>query len=311
VVREDLTSTSSERLVSFSERVIDPPGTALPDWQILARFGQIMGYSGFRFDDPGAVWDEFIGLTTGRPCDMAGMTSERLRLERHLRWPCPSVDHPGTERLYLDGRFPTPSGRARFHARPHRPPRETTDHEFPLILTTGRLYAHWHTLTRTGKSPKLVRREPSPFVEVHPDDAAEIGLAEGRWAELSSRRGLIRLPVKINPGLSRGVVFVPFHWGDQQGEDLAANYLTIPAIGRIAKQPEFKYCAVQLAPAPDPAQPAPDFPRTTRRDEPHDAVVVRLPRPAPVTSSPDEPTLLPRRDDPHWSVILSRVFPRG
>jgi predicted molibdopterin-dependent oxidoreductase YjgC len=221
---------------------------------------------------------------------MAGMTSERLRRERYLRWPCPRVDHPGTERLYVDRKFPTPSGRARFHARPHRPPRETTDHEFPLVLTTGRLYAHWHTLTRTGKSPKLVRREPSAFVEVHPDDAAEVGLAAGQWAELSSRRGLIRLPVKINPRLSRGVVFVPFHWGDQQGENVAANYLTIPAIGRVAKQPEFKYCAVRLAPAPDAPEPAPDFARTTRRDKPHKTVVVEAsPRPAPGTTSPGEP----------------------
>jgi ferredoxin-nitrate reductase len=243
------TMTSSERLVSFSEQVLKPPGVALPDWQILARFGEAMGFSGFQFEDSGAVWNEFIGLTAGRPCDMAGMTSERLRRARHLRWPCPSVDHPGTERLYLDRKFPTQSGRARFHARPHRPPRETTDHEFPLVLTTGRLYAHWHTLTRTGKSPKLLRLEPSAFVEVHPDDAAEVGLAAGQTAELSSRRGLIRLPVKINPRLSRGVVFVPFHWGDQQAENVAANYLTNPAIGRIAKQPEFKYCAVRLAPA--------------------------------------------------------------
>ena len=134
---------------------------------------------GFEFKDSGAVWDEFIGLTAGRPCDMAGMTSARLRHQRHLRWPCPSVDHPGTERLYLDRKFPTPSGRAPLPAgrtnRPARPP----DHEFPLVLTTGRLYAHWHTLTRTGKSPKLVPREPSAFVEVHPDDAAELGLAAG------------------------------------------------------------------------------------------------------------------------------------
>ncbi len=280
------TMTSSERLVSFSEQVVKPPGMALPDWQILARFGQAMGFSGFQFEDSGAVWDEFIGLTAGRPCDMAGMTSERLRRERHLRWPCPSVDHPGTERLYLDRKFSTPNGRARFHARPHRLPRETTDHEFPLVLTTGRLYAHWHTLTRTGKSPKLVRLEPSAFVEVHPDDAAEVGLAAGQWAELSSRRGLIRLPVKINPGLSRGVVFVPFHWGDQQGENMAANYLTNPAIGQIAKQPEFKYCAVRLAPAPDAPEPAPDFARTTRRDKPQKAVVVEAsPRPAQGTAS--------------------------
>jgi ferredoxin-nitrate reductase len=252
------TSTSGERLVSFSEQVVNPPGSALPDWQILAQFGQVMGYSGFQFDHAGAVWDEFIGLTAGRPCDMAGITSERLRRERHLRWPCPSIDHPGTERLYLDRKFPTPTGRARFHPRPHQPPRETTDHEFPLVLLTGRLYAHWHTLTRTGKSPKLVQREPSAFIEVHPCDAALIGVVAGQLADLSSRRGLIRLPVRINPGLPRGAVFVPFHWGDQQGKNMAANYLTIPAIGRIAKQPEFKYCAVRLAPARAPMSPGVD-----------------------------------------------------
>jgi ferredoxin-nitrate reductase len=271
------TSTSSERLVSYSEAVVNPPGMAWPDWRILATFGQTMGYPGFEFPDAGAVWDEFIGLTRGRPCDMAGMSAERLRRVRHLRWPCPDLDHPGTDRLYLDRKFPTPSGRARFLPRPHREPRETTDHEFPLVLTTGRLYAHWHTLTRTGKSPKLVQREPSAFVEVHPEDAAESGLAAGQWADLSSRRGTIRLPVKINPGLARGVVFVPFHWGDLQGEHLAANYLTIPAIGRIAKQPEFKYCAVRLAPAPDQPLVEPAFARTSRRDRPQRAIVVEPP----------------------------------
>jgi len=98
---------------------------------------------------------------------------------------------------------------------------------------------------------------------------------------LSSRRGLIRLPVKINPRLSRGVVFVPFHWGDQQGDNVAANYLTNPAIGRIAKQPEFKYCAVRLAPASDAPEPAPDFARATLWDKPQKAVIVEAsPRPA-------------------------------
>jgi ferredoxin-nitrate reductase len=179
---------------------------------------------------------------------MSGITSARLRQVRHLSWPCPGTDHPGTERLYTDGRFPTADGRARFLPRPHKPPRETPDHEFPMVLTTGRLYAHWHTLTRTARSPKLVAREPAPFVEVHPEDAAELGLQAGRGAELTSRRGLLRLPVRLNPGLKRGVVFVPFHWGDEHGDQTAANYLTISAIGRIAKQPELKYCAVRLAP---------------------------------------------------------------
>ena len=199
---------------------------------------------------------------------MAGMTAARLEAERHLRWPCPSADHPGTDRLYTDGIFPTPDGRARFLPRPHRVPREVPDHEFPLVLTTGRLYAHWHTLTRTGKSPKLVRREPSPFVEVHPEDAAYFGVEAGQLAELSSRRGTIRLPVRLNPGLSRGLVFVPFHWGDLHGDRTAANYLTIAAIGRVAKQPEFKYCAVYLAPLADAPRPDPAASRPARRDRP-------------------------------------------
>jgi ferredoxin-nitrate reductase len=268
------TSTNSERLVSRSERVLDPPGAALPDWEILARFGRALGYSGFDYRSGDEVWDEFIALTAGRPCDMAGMPSARLRPVRHLQWPCPSIDHPGTERLYLDRRFPTPDGRARFWPRPHQPPKEITDEEFPMVLTTGRLYAHWHSLTRTGKSAKLVRREPAPFVEVHPLDAAELGLTAGKSAELVSRRGVVRLPVRLNAGLSRGMVFIPFHWGDEFGQQTAANYLTIPAIGRVAKQPELKYCAVRLAPAAEALGPEPPYARTTRRDRPLKPIVV-------------------------------------
>jgi ferredoxin-nitrate reductase len=260
------TSTNSERLVSTSEPVLDAPGEALPDWKILARFGQAMGYSGFEFASAAEVWDEFVPLTAGRPCDMSGMTAARLKTARHLRWPCPSLEHPGTERLYTDHRFPTPDGRARFLPRAHRGPRETPDHEFPLVLTTGRLYAHWHTLTRTGKSPKLVQREPGAFVEVHPEDAAHLSLSAGQMAELSSRRGTLRLPVKLNPGLSRGLVFVPFHWGDLYGDQTAANYLTISAIGRVAKQPEFKYCAVSLAPVAGAVQIDPAMVPPARRE---------------------------------------------
>ena len=249
------TSTSSERLVSHSDPVVNPPGTALPDWEILSRFGRAMGYDGFDFKTAAEVWDEFAPLTAGRPCDMAGITSERLARVRHLQWPCPTVDHPGTQRLYEDLQFPTPDGRARLLPRPHQQPRETVDHEFPLVLTTGRLYAHWHTLTRTGKSPKLVQREPGAFVAVHPDDASAVGLSAGMLAEVASRRGVLRLPVRLDPGLRAGVVFIPFHWGDQHGEETAANYLTISAIGRIAKQPEFKYCAIRLAPAFDAPEP--------------------------------------------------------
>lgn len=243
------TSTNSERMVSYSEKIIEPPGAARPDWQIVAMFAKALGYPGFDFKSEAEIWNEFIPLTAGRPCDMTGITAERLRAAKNLQWPCPSVDHPGTKRRYLDRVFPTADGRARFLPRMHRLPRETTDHEFPLVLTTGRLYAHWHTLTRTGKSAKLMKREPLPYVEIHPDDAGRLEIDDGEMVQLTSRRGTIRLPARLSQSLRPGLLFIPFHWGDQWGDRTAANYLTISAIGRVAKQPELKYCAVSAEPA--------------------------------------------------------------
>jgi ferredoxin-nitrate reductase len=200
---------------------------------------------------------------------MTGITAQRLRREKNLQWPCPDVAHPGTKRRYLDRRFPTPDGRARFWARTHRPPRELPDHEFPLVLTTGRIYAHWHTLTRTGKSPKLVQRDPGPYVEIHPDDAQPRQILDGSLVQLTSRRGTIRLPARLTTAIRPGTVFVPLHWGDLWSEGNAANYLTISATGRVAKQPELKFCAVQLELAPVPQ----DAPQPAR------AQVLRPPEP--------------------------------
>src|SRR5439155_8063921 len=201
---------------------------------------------GFDYPHRDNVWDDFIRATTGRACDMTGITAARLRREKNLQWPCPDGSHSGTKRRYLDRCFPTPDGKARFLPREHRPPRETTDHEFPFALTTGRLYAHWHSLTRTGKSPKLLKREPSAYIELHPADAERLQVADGALVQVSSRRGTIRLEARLSNSLRPGMVFVPFHWGDLWSEGNAANYLTISAIGRVAKQPELKFCAVSL-----------------------------------------------------------------
>jgi ferredoxin-nitrate reductase len=235
-------------MVAFSEKLIAPPGSARPDWEIVAGLAKKLGQAGFDFAHREEVWNEFTRCTTGRECDLAGITAERLRHEKNLQWPCPDVTHGGTKRRYLDLRFPTPDGKARFLPRQHRPPRETTDHEFPLALTTGRLYAHWHSLTRTGKSPKLLKRDPEPYIEIHPDDAERLHIAEGTLVQVTSRRGTIRLAARLRDSLRPGVVFVPFHWGDLWSEGNAANYLTISAIGRVAKQPELKYCAVNVEP---------------------------------------------------------------
>jgi len=243
---KEWTSTSSERLVSWSPRLFDPPGEALPDWQLLCRFARAYGLPGFEFSDAAEVWEEFRGLTAGRPCDMTGITARRLRSERHVYWPCLSEYAPGQKRRYLNGIFPTPHGRARFLPRDHRPPCEGTDHEFPLVLTTGRLYSHWHTLTRTAKCSKLVRREPGPYAELHPTDAARLGVSEGELVQLASRRGTIQLPARLSDGAAPGTVFVPFHWGDLFARANAANYLTISANDTLSKQPELKFCAVAL-----------------------------------------------------------------
>jgi ferredoxin-nitrate reductase len=253
---KEWTSTNSERTVALSERVIDPPGAARSDWEVIAGVARALGFAGFAYNTRDEIWDEFIPLTRGRPCDMSGMTAARLRACKSLQWPCLDEDHPGTKRRYLDRKFATADGRAVFFARGHRPPKETTDHEFPFVLTTGRLYTHWHTLTRTGKSAKLMAREPAPFVEIHPDDAAKFEACEGQLLQLTSRRGTIRLPARFNDGLRRGMLFVPFHWGDLWGSQTSPNYLTISAIGRVAKQPELKYCAVCVEKSPAAAEVA-------------------------------------------------------
>ena len=126
---------------------------------------------------------------------------------------------------------------------------EPTDREFPLVLMSGRIYAHWHTLTRTGKVDKLLKRDPEPYVEIHPADARRLRVEDGQLVTIQSRRGTVFLPARISTTLRPGLLFAPFHWGDLWGEDRAVNYLTITALDPQSGQPELKYCAVALEPA--------------------------------------------------------------
>ncbi|HEY9710944.1 MAG TPA: molybdopterin dinucleotide binding domain-containing protein, partial [Oculatellaceae cyanobacterium] len=157
---------------------------------------------------------------------------------------------PSAKRLYTDLRFRTPDGRARFGAYHSRGLAEPPDPDYPFVLTTGRLYGHWHTQTRTGRIPKIVQMHPDPFIEIHPRDAAKLGIEDEKWVEVRSRRGTCRFPAKVTKAIAPGTVFVPMHWGALWADDSEANILTHPEACPDSLQPELKACAVQLLPIP-------------------------------------------------------------
>jgi ferredoxin-nitrate reductase len=296
------TMTSSERRVGLVRRAVAPPGEARPDWQIVAGLARHLGYGdSFAWPDAAAVFDEFAACTAGRPCDLTGVSHERLRREGGVQWPCPAqpVDaHPGTERLYADGRFPTPDGRARFAPTPHVDPAETPDPDFPLLLTTGRVADQWHTMTRTGHSPALLAAAGKPTLSVHPLDAAEAGLDDGAQARVASRRGGARFLVGFDDTLPRGVAFAPFHWGAMRAEAGAGtlNALTISTVDPTSAQPELKAVAVRLEPV-------------RRRDEPVTRRAPARPKRIVVVGTGMAglavvEEALRRRSADHWKIVM-------
>ncbi|MFJ2155660.1 molybdopterin-dependent oxidoreductase [Streptomyces sp. NPDC087856] len=257
--------TNSERTLTLARPAVPPPGEALPDWQIIASVARAMGYEkGFSYDSAEQVFEElrqFWNPVTG--WDLRGVTYERLR-STPVQWPAAKEDGPDRNPVrYIDWgelRFPTPSGRAVFHARPHLPAAELPDDDYPFVLNTGRLQHQWHTLTKTGKVPKLNKLNPGPFVELHPLDARELGIAEGDSVEVASRRGRAVLPAVVTDRVRPGGCFAPFHWNDLFGEYLSVNAVTSDAVDPVSFQPEFKVCAVSLTrvtPTPVPAPTAP------------------------------------------------------
>ena len=266
---KDGTMTNSERRVSLVRRAVDPPGDTLADWEIFARLAGAMGAEdGFGWSSAAEVYDEHAACTAGRLCDVSGISHARLRREGPLQWPCPAADpqlgeHPGTSRLYTDARFPTASGRARLAPTPHAEPDETPDPDFPLILTTGRVAHQWHTMTRTGKSPRLLAAEPEPFVEVSGADAERSGVADGDLARVVTRRGAARMKARVVESMPDGVAFAPFHWGSLHAPAGAGtlNDGTNAATDPTSRQPELKACAARLE--PERAATAP--PRPVRR----------------------------------------------
>lgn len=284
---------NSERNLTLLQQAADPVGEAMPDWQIIAEVACALGFEdAFTYASAEEVFEEITQFWNPRTgYDLRGVTYERLE-RTPVQWPSPPQDatrpdddgrnpirylNDGVSQHLLeraDGSrprlaFATKNGRAVFFPRPHMDAREMPDDDFPFILNTGRLQHQWHTLTKTGKVDKLNKLDPGPFVELHPDDAARLSIADGDSLEIASRRGRAVLPASVSDRVLPGNLFAPFHWNDTYGEYLAVNAVTNDAVDPLSFQPEFKVSAVALtklaaaAPATPTAAPAVAAPSPT------------------------------------------------
>jgi formate dehydrogenase alpha subunit len=234
VAEKEGTFTNTERRCMRIHEAIPPIGNSLPDWKIISRLSSAMGYE-MDYENPEQIFNEMTALT---PKSYAGMTYDRLGLNG-LQWPCPDQDHPGTPYLHKN-QFT--KGKGRFHAVSYQDPAEMPDKDYPYFLTTGRMFAHFHTGTMTRISPHLDVEQTTGYVSIHPQDAEALSIKNGDVLLMSSRRGEIEAPARVTASVSPGVVFLPIHFGENP-----PNVLTdAEAFDPMAKIPEFKVSAVKI-----------------------------------------------------------------
>jgi formate dehydrogenase alpha subunit len=229
---KDGTFSNTERRVLLVRQAIPPVGDSRPDWMITQDLSTRVGYP-MHYDSPEAIFEEMKSLTPS----YAGMTYARLA-GNGLQWPCPTPEHPGTVFLHKD-RFSR--GKGAFTAIDYKPPAEVVDGAYPMWLSTGRSFAHYHSGTMTRVSPSLHQEVPEGYVEISPVDAKSMAIKDGERIKVSSRRGEIQIKARISGKVNRGVVFIPFHFAET-----AANVLTNSAYDPVAKIPEYKVCAVKV-----------------------------------------------------------------
>jgi len=263
----------SERRYQYQPKIQDPPGEARSDFDILLDLGGRLeklgvvprGYISEKFKSTDDVWDEMRLASRNTAYDFTGMTRDRLKRERGLRWPCPDDSHPGTSRRFVKGEDPlldsgpyadqsilkgeikfyaAPDNRAVVWLRPAMPPAEPASGEYPFVLSTGRVLEHWHTGTMTMRADELRRAQPECYVEINPLDADRLGIRTGDRIRITSKRGEAIIKARVVSIPRPGMLFVPWHWED---EDSLINRVTIDAYDPGSKQPEFKICAVKIA----------------------------------------------------------------
>jgi assimilatory nitrate reductase catalytic subunit len=245
------TVTNSERRISRVRAAVAPPGEARPDWEIAVDFGFrlktiLQKKIAFSYASPEEIFNEHRETTRGRDLDITGLSYAVLERDGPQQWPYPSGARAGRTRLYSDGVFPTPSGRARFVATEYSAPAEAPDADYPVCLTTGRLRDQWHSMTRTGLVARLFSHSPEPEVLLHKDSLQ--GFEDGSLVRVSSRRGSLVLKARASSDMRPGDAFVAMHWGSRFMGGVGTNALTVPAIDPYSKQPELKHAVVRIEP---------------------------------------------------------------
>ena len=268
--------TQIEGRVIKINKAVDPPGDAKQDWRIIQDIARAMGRErGFTFNEPREILDELRVASKGYIADYSGVTYEKIERQGGVFWPCPSAewgddqhqDHPGTPRLFEKGSwnpiakgagpFYFPDGKARFNVAQYTPPAEDVDEEYPIILTTGRVVSQFLSGTQTRRIGPLVDQYPEPRIEMHPRLAEKLGVEDGDWTTVESRRGRITLKAQVVTTIRPDTIFIPYHWAGAK----SANQLTIAAQDPVSKIPEYKVCAVRVK----KAETAPDWADGGRR----------------------------------------------
>lgn len=253
---KDGTVTNSERRISRQRRFLPSAGSARPDWWIIAQVAQRLGFAGFAYPDASAVFREHAALSGfenhgERDFDisaLAEISPAGYAGLQPLQWPVRAGCPQGTPRLFGDGRFFTPSARARLIPITPRPPLNRCDQDYPIVLNTGRVRDHWHTMTRTGKSPRLSAHVMEPYVDIHPRDARGNGITDGGLAKVSSRWGEAIVRARLSTHQQPGQVFVPMHWSGQYAATGRIGAVVNPVVDPESGQPEFKHTPVRIAP---------------------------------------------------------------
>jgi len=239
--------TNTERRVNLIRNVMPPFGESKPDFWIfneMARRIERDRKPNFP-ETTEQAFEEMKELSKGRMLDISGMSYDKIEQQRGVQWPCSDGDETGSQRLYSDGVFQYPGGKAKLIPLPFVDNNERPDNEYPFWLNSGRVVEHFHTRTRTGKLGNQNKFSPTPYMEMNPDAAAEFGVEHGQYARLVSRRGDAIVLVQFTQRVPRDMVFVPFHYHE------CVNRVSLGLLDPHSRQPAFKQCAVRVEPVED------------------------------------------------------------